>query len=320
MGDTKLQNLARFYRRMASDEVPGARLVACHGERELEVMADDEGYFQCQLDPLPPLDDAGGGLHAVELQLRHPRPAGAGEPSALPIEALVMIPAASARFGIISDIDDTVVMTHVRRRLKMLLTLARTNAHTRQPFKGVAAFYRALQAGAGGDDGNPIFYVSSSPWNLYTPLIEYLQVQDIPLGPLLLKDYGDHSLFALRDHHTHKQASIERLFETYPTLPFVLIGDSGEHDPQIYAQIAARHPGRVLAIYIRSLPMRRGASPDLEALIEQVRDAGSQMLLADDSVSAAEHAAGLGLIAPSALVSVRADRLADQVAPPGGAG
>src|SRR5690606_25328263 len=143
-----------------------------------------------------------------------------------------LVPPATARFGVISDIDDTVLWTNARNRLRMIAMLMRTNAHTRKPFKGVSAFYRALRDGASGDEGNPIFYVSSSPWNLYVPLVDFLDAQGVPHGPLLLKDYGDHTLFAANEHGTHKSAAIERIFATYPRLSFVLIGDSGEQDPE----------------------------------------------------------------------------------------
>ena len=87
------------------------------------------------------------------------------------------MPSQGARFGVISDIDDTVVTSNVTSKLRMILTVALTNARTRKPFKGVAAFYRALHAGV-----NPVFYVSKSPWNLYAPIVEYLEVQGLPRG------------------------------------------------------------------------------------------------------------------------------------------
>ena len=98
----------------------------------------------------------------------------------------VLVPPASARFGVISDIDDTVLWTNVRNKLKMVLTIALLNERTRVPFQGVAAFYRALQQGAGGNENNPIFYVSGSAWNLYDLLVEFFQIHGIPLGPILL--------------------------------------------------------------------------------------------------------------------------------------
>ena len=300
--DTPLRNLVQFYRRMASDEVPGARLQARYGDCRRDVAADAEGYFEVECELSPPIA-SDGGLHAVELRLMHPLPGTHGDAITAPVQGLVMVPAARARFGVISDIDDTVVQTHVRQRLRMLLALARGNALTREPFEGVAALYRALQAGAGGDDGNPLFYVSSSPWNLYAPLVQYLEAQHIPLGPLLLKDYGDHTLFALRDHHSHKQASIERLFETYPRLSFVLVGDSGEQDPEIYTELAERHPGRVLAIYIRTVHPDEKRRATLHALADRLRRQGVPLVLAADSAAAAAHAAEAGLIATPRLAA-----------------
>ena len=79
----------------------------------------------------------------------------------------MLTPPPSARFGVISDIDDTVLVSHVTSPFKMALVSLFGNAHTRSPFPGVAEFYQALQGGVGGAEQNPIFYVSSSPWNFY---------------------------------------------------------------------------------------------------------------------------------------------------------
>ena len=84
----------------------------------------------------------------------------------------VLVPPSDAEFGVISDLDDTVIQSDVIRKLRMLVKLALSNAHTRKPFRGVAAFYRALHRGR-----NPFFYVSKSPHNLYSPLVEFLQHQ-----------------------------------------------------------------------------------------------------------------------------------------------
>ena len=303
--DRDWTNLVEFVKRLESDEVAGARLVARFGDLEHSVVTDDEGFFGGTIEPADPLPLHGWAT--VQLRLAD---------STAQADAQVLLPPPSARFGVISDIDDTVVQTHVRNRLKMLLTLARSNAHTRKPFAGVAALYRALHQGAGGAEGNPLFYVSSSPWNLYTPLVEFLGVQRIPLGPLLLKDYGDHTLFASRDHYGHKRAAIERIFETYPGLDFVLIGDSGEQDPEIYSALVHDHPRRVRVIYIRAMhsgDAARGAS--IDALIEAVRPTGTQLVLVPDSAFAAAHAAGEGLIAAQALSDVRADTLLDGATP-----
>jgi phosphatidate phosphatase APP1 len=285
------RNLLDFYRRLESDEVPGARLVARFEDQSLELVADREGYFSVEFTPRGPLPAR--SWHEIELELLDPRPR---RGSAL-ARGQVLIPPPSARFGVISDIDDTILWTNVKNRLRMVLTVALGNAQTRKPFKGVAAFYRALHKGVSGAEENPFFYVSKSPWNLYTPLLEFLEVQRLPRGPLLLRDYGPRMLLGQDD--SHKAGNIERILQAYPHLPFVLIGDSGEQDPEIYADIARRFPGRVRAIYIRSVSRRK------------LPQAGYPLILAPDSLYAAAHAAAEGLIQASDLRDIRSDSSSD---------
>jgi phosphatidate phosphatase APP1 len=307
---TTWKNLVELYKRLASNEIPGARVRARFRDIEQEVVSDNEGYFSIDMALAQPLEVS--GWHTVSLELVYP-PAPIGRP--VHAEAKVLIPPASARFGTISDIDDTVVWTNVTNKLRMLLMLTRSNAYTRKPFKGVAALYRALRHGAGGDEGNPVFYVSSSPWNLYTPLVEFMRVQGIPRGPLFLKDFGDHTIFASRDHHTHKLASIEQILETYPHLPFILIGDSGEQDPEIYSEVVKRYPDRIRVIYIRNVNPDPSRIEAIDRLVEDVGRSGAQLVLAPDSVFAATHAAAKGLIVPTAVDDVRVDKREDEAAP-----
>ena len=312
-GHSAWQNIAELMRRLESDEVPGARVrVTFQGETQ-EVLADEEGHLRLTL--VPPHPDLMQTTGRVDFELLDPPPLSGTAPVA---HAPIHVPSQHARFGVISDIDDTVLQSHVTSRWRMLATLARGNAHSRKPFAGVAALYRALQAGIGGpggDEGNPLFYVSSSPWNLHAMLTEFLRVQGLPPGPLMLKDFGDHTLFGASDHGSHKLARIEEVFATYPALPFVLIGDSGEQDPEIYAEVVHRHPGRVRAVYIRSVDSSPARLAAVDALVAQVRDSGAQLVLAPDSEYAAVHAAGEGLIAPQALAAVRADKQGDLAMP-----
>jgi phosphatidate phosphatase APP1 len=255
-------------------------------------VADKEGYFSFAINTRGRL---GPGLwQEVALELVEPR-------ADVRASGHVLVPSTRARFGVVSDIDDTILYSHVTRKLRMLLTAALANARMRKPFKGVAAFYRALHAGV-----NPIFYVSKSPWNLYAPLVEFLELQDIPCGPLFLRDFG------ARGAAEHKARSIARIFATYPKLEFVLIGDSGEKDPEVYSEIVRAHPKRVRVIYIRSIDVRPERIAAVERLIERVRHSGCQLVLAPDSEFAAAHAAAEGLIQASDLRAVRADKSAEE--------
>lgn len=225
------------------------------------------------------------------------------------------MPPSTARFGVISDIDDTVLWTNVTNKLNMLRMLARSNAHTRKPFKGVAAFYRALRDGAAGNENNPVFYVSSSPWHLFNPLVEFLRLQGIPVGPLLLKELDVRKLFGPGRHRTHKLDKIEHILSFYPHLPFVLIGDSGEQDPEIYAEIVQRHPKQVRVIYIRNVNPDPARIEALDHLIDEVRTSGAQLILSPDSIAAAAHAAGEGLIRVDGMANVRSETKMDEVRP-----
>ncbi len=111
------------------------------------------------------------------------------------------------------------------------------------PFAGAPELYRALAAGPGSTADNPLFYVSSTPWPLHDFLTGFLAHRDFPLGPLLLRDVPVRS--ADRSHHAHKRAHIEEILRVHPGLGFVLLGDSGQHDPEIYAGVVRDHPGRI---------------------------------------------------------------------------
>jgi phosphatidate phosphatase APP1 len=287
--ERRWRNLVAFFKRMEADVVPGARLRAQFEEVSVETLSNRQGYFSVELKPASP---AKAGWNDIALELiRNPQIRATGR---------VLVPPADAEFGVISDIDDTVVYSQAIRKLRMIVSLAFSNARTRKPFKGVGAFYRALHRGR-----NPFFYVSKSPWNLYVPLVEFLELQGLPLGPLLLRDFG------LRMNRNHKTEAIEAILQTYPELGFILIGDSGEEDPEIYSGIVRRHPDRIRVIYIRSVDPSAARADAIQELIEEVAPTGCQLVLVPDSEFAAVHAAAEGFIPAAELANVRADKKAD---------
>jgi phosphatidate phosphatase APP1 len=301
--DNTWQNLVNMYRRFETDEVAGARIRALFQGVEKEVVTDHEGYYSLEINPIKPLDSR--SWHEVELELLDP-PSKDGQ--RILSTAQILVPSSRATIGIISDIDDTVISTNVPNKLKMILTVTLFNEHTRKPFEGVAAFYRALHKGRSGREQNPLFYVSGSPWNLYTLLLEFLKVQEIPMGPLFLRDFGDHLLFSLHDQHSHKMSNIKKILDTFPHLPFVLIGDSGEQDPEIYSQIVKEYPKRVRVIYIRSVNRHPSRVKAIDKLVEDVRETACQLVLTPDSEFAAAHAAAEGLISTGELPRVRLEK------------
>lgn len=273
------RSVVNTYRRFATDEVAGARVRATYRDAVVESVSDDEGFFQIRLEPRELADHT--LWHEIGLALPD------HNTSAV---ANALIPSVAARFAIISDIDDTVLVTNATSFVGMARSVIR-NAASRLPFEGVAELYRALHR-----DTNPLFYVSSSPWNLYELLHEFMDLNGIPHGPMLLQDWGiDEDTFLTDAHETHKLAQINRILDYYPALKFVLIGDSGQHDPEIYLRVIQSRPGRILAAFIRDV------TPDLRdqavaRILEHSNAAGVEMLYVPDSSAALEHARRIGLV------------------------
>jgi phosphatidate phosphatase APP1 len=304
--DSWWRNLCNMYRRFDSDEIPGARIRATyHGETQ-ETVTDEAGFFEVAFHPqVPPNPKT--LWHDVHIELLDEIVPGQKDVTAT---GQVLVPPIDARFGVISDMDDTVLQTHVTNTWRMAKLTFLRNARTRMPFEGVAAFYRALNRGPTGNYHNPIFYVSSSAWNIYDLLEDFLELNDIPAGPLLLRDLGAAKNKAQLFSHEHKLQKIERILATYPELSFVLIGDSGQDDPMIYRQAVLDFPGRVAAIYIRDVvPQHQGG---VEDIAEEIREHGVDMLLVKDTVAAAVHAAEKGFILPSELRDIRREADIDQ--------
>jgi phosphatidate phosphatase APP1 len=305
--DTVLNNLLNMYKRFESDEVAGATLKAVLADEAHEVTTDSEGYFVLDLNPLTPIL-AEELWHPVRLELMSaPIPFD----SALYTHAEVMIPPADAEYGIISDIDDTIVKTTATNLLAMSRITFLNNAKTRLPFAGVAEFYKALQLGRNGKRNNPFFYVSSSPWNLYDLLKDFLDLNKIPAGPLLLRDFGTNEKPKGDPHMSHKFKEIQQIFEAYPHLSFVLVGDSGQEDPVIYREVVKQFPGRVLAIYIRDvqLPERKKVAVEVSQTLTEHK---IEMIIVSDTVEAARHAAERGLIFTEAIPAIEQDKKEDK--------
>jgi phosphatidate phosphatase APP1 len=296
-----VDNFRMMYRRAASSEIPDAIVEADFEGSAKRAETDEEGYFGFTFEPSQPAPENSLWVR-VELKLIAPVHASG------PVTATgrVMVPPRTAHFGIISDLDDTVVHTDVTHLVKMVRTLALSNARTRLPFAGVAAFYRALHGGVTGTELNPIFYLSSSPWNLYDLFHDFLDFQGIPTGPLLLRDWGVSAKeFLPLSHLDHKLEAIRGILEFYPALPFILIGDSGQQDPEIYLSIVKEYPSRILAVYIRNVrPDLTARTTAIQKLFTEAVVQGISLKLVSTTVEAARDAADHGWINPASLPEI----------------
>jgi phosphatidate phosphatase APP1 len=297
------------YQRYATREIPGAHVAVHWGDKRWEGTTDDEGFLELWV---PPPEHVVPGWNAVELELLSPEPRGVAR-----VSAPVLVAGPRAELGVISDIDDTVIVTGVTHPLKRAWALFLTEHRTRLPFAGVDAFYAALRDGHAGAADNPIFYVSSSPWNLYEHLDEFLALHRFPAGPLLLRDWGlSRHGFAPGGGHGHKLEKIRGVLGTLEHLPFILIGDSGQEDAEHYRTIVHEYPGRIRCVYIRNVPSRARRAVELGRIAQEVRSAGSQLVVVNDTVTAARHAAQAGWIRWEELPRVQAHQQEDAGTPP----
>jgi phosphatidate phosphatase APP1 len=294
--DNLLANLLNTYKRAASSEIPYARVCARFQDIEQEVVADEEGFFEVWLTPAAPLSST-SLWQDIDLELLEPRRP--GEPPAHAV-GRVFIPPASASFGVISDIDDTVVQTGAQHLLRMASNILLGNAATRLPFKDVSVFYRALYQGPSGDQSNPLFFVSGSPWNLYDLLVDFFNLHGIPGGPLLfLRDWGlvENDILPIHNRQ-HKLGLCKLILNLFPHLPFILIGDSGQEDPEIYHEVVDIYPGRVKAVYIRSISRRPGRVEALQKLAAKVALDGSRLVFSEATRPMLQDAASQGWVSP----------------------
>jgi phosphatidate phosphatase APP1 len=311
--DTIWDNLVNMYRRFKSNEIPHARLLARFQGIELQVRTDQEGYFELWIEPQKALSVDRDWVK-LELELLHPQREGYPPVTA---EGQILVPPSGAQFGVISDIDDTIVQTDAANLLRMARTVFLGNARTRLPFPGVAAFYQALLRGQGGKGWNPLFFVSSSPWNMYDLMEQFFQIENIPLGHVLfLRDWGisENEFLPIR-HEEFKSETIQQIMAFYADLPFILIGDSGQKDPEVYAEMVKKYPQRILAVYIRNVSQDPARAAEVRLLAQEILAAGSNLILADNTLPMAEHAQKNGWIAPEAVGEIRHEVELDNAPP-----
>ncbi len=286
-----LADIRALATRYVESQVMGARLTLRHGAAQTSAMSDSDGFFSAELavEPTP-----GDGLawRQVTVTLEHV-PGSRQAPSDFSAE--VMTVPAGTRFGVISDLDDTVMDTGIHDFRRHWRKVLRSDPRLRQTFPGLPELYRALAFDGGGVQRQPIFYVSSASWGFQEPYTRFLELHGIPRGPLFLKDYGlqGEQWFA-GDHARHKTRAIERLFEVYADMPFILVGDSGQDDAAIYRDLAARHRGRVLAVWIRDVSAEGARKEGIRDLIEALRSEGVSATFDAALLAAAKEAERAG--------------------------
>jgi len=203
------------------------------------------------------------------------------------------------QFGFISDIDDTVMVSHsatVGKRLKELLF---KNPADRIIFKDTALHYELLSsAHTTLDAPNPFFYISSSEWNLYDYLRMIFKKNHLPEGAFLLNQAKRwYQLWKTgKTKHEGKLLRILRVLKTFPNQQFVLFGDNSQSDPDIYAALAESYSHRLFAVYIRQV--RSENNDRTEKILQSIKEKKIHVLLFRESAEAISHSRSIGLISP----------------------
>lgn len=245
--DSKLKILWNNFKRIESDEIPEAELKLILDSYAYEMTTDDEGYFELEASWIK--ENNSDSIETGNIQLLNPKV----QNLELWNSVEIFKPSPRAAFGVISDMDDTVLQTHMTSTmmLKMLYVSFLKGAHARLPMEGMVELLNKLSRGKKDSAKNPIFYVSNSPWNLYDVLSDFLKLQKLPSGPLLLRDFGVEMLFKRKSKVPHKLATIRRILQFYPNLPFICLGDTASNDADFYLDLSKEFDGQIKAIIIR---------------------------------------------------------------------
>jgi phosphatidate phosphatase APP1 len=254
----------------------------------LESTTEDDGFFKFEWKAT---HEVAAGWHRVQVQSMDKQ--GRVDATA---EGMVFIPH-STQYAFISDIDDTIMISHsatIGRRLKELFV---KNPHTRSIFPGVAEHYELLAAAHTLPQApNPFFYVSSSEWNLYDYLHDFFDHHSLPEGAFLLNQVKRwyELLKTGKTKHHGKLIRILRIFRVFPKQKIVLFGDNTQQDPSIYATLADRYPNQVVAVYIRNIVPENEASARQQ--LARIEQKGIATCLFNDSMEAIAHSRKIGLI------------------------
>ncbi|HMF72097.1 MAG TPA: phosphatase domain-containing protein [Flavitalea sp.] len=281
------RNIFHLFKLFFVKPVPGASVVLYWNNQQINASTEKDGYFKFEWMSETSVP---AGLHEVTVDCVNK----SGEIVATG-KGQFFVPHIT-QLGIISDIDDTFLVSHSATIFRRLWTLFTNSAQSRKAFEGVREHYRLLEyAGTKDDTPNPIFYVSSSEWNLYDYLNEFVRIQKLPAGIFLLSQLKRwYQLVKTgKTKHEGKFVRVIRIMEAFPNQQFILLGDNSQKDPEIYHSIVEHFPGRIYAVYIRKVSFRNRDT--LNILENKLAARQIPYCLFEHSKTAIEHSKSLGL-------------------------
>lgn len=270
------------FKRMASNwftlDFPHAKVDIQIGDRLITVRSNKEGYFEFHDSSLEPVSSVTVSLpqhgYTSEVALLGSRD--------------------EASLVIISDVDDTIMETGSISMAKMLETTLFGNSLTRELVPGTAELVSDLHAN--GD--HPVFYVTSSPWNLANFLKRIFHRANLPQGGLFMTNWGlTPEQWLTPSHDVHKRDSIGEVAKWYPNAKFVLIGDDSQRDPEIYMEALKEHGAdKVLSILVRSVSGHQRANEVREAFNRLEDDYGKRAFIMDSALMMRNELEKLGIL------------------------
>jgi phosphatidate phosphatase APP1 len=291
-------------RRHAALAIVGVEVELRIGKHATTAVTDDHGFANFAL-PVPNLRVGWHEARATTTPIESGESAsGTGR---------VVKPSLKAPFLVISDIDDTILITGLTEGVTMVTRTVLREADKRRAIPGMSSLYRGLARGVANAAGNrkpepTFFYVSTGSWSFYPLLAQFAQLRAFPQGPMFLTDWGPTERYLRRSGAEHKRTAIRRLLEAYPKMPFVLIGDSGQRDALTYEEMAREFSGRVKLIIIRQVG---GDNEDRNVAVreraETLRAEGIPLHLVLDGTRAAELCQRAGLCDEETLAEVAAE-------------
>ena len=267
-GTAKRREKVRGWRSFTTSPVNNAAVTIQIGDQVHETRSDRSGYVDARVS-----GDLKPGWATVRLSTE----------GAEAVEAPIRVVDPTVRFGVISDIDDTVMVTALPRPLLAAWNTFVLDEHARAAVPGMAVLYERLVT---ANPGLPVFYLSTGAWNVAPTLTRFLSRHLYPAGPLLLTDWGPTTDRWFRSGQDHKRTTLRRLAAEFPDVRWLLIGDDGQHDQEIYSEFASAHPENVAAVAIRRLSPTQavlaGAVPGPTGQAEAVGSAGKTWFAAPD--------------------------------------
>ena len=233
---TNLLEAQRGWRLFVDAPVPYLPVTIRFGAVSVRTRADQEGY----IDVVVRGHGLGPGWHEARIEAT-----GAGT-----VTTRILIVAPGPRLGIVSDIDDTAMVSHVPRMFVAAWNQLVKYTSSREPVPGMAELLTRIER---AHPGTPVIYLSTGAWNVVPTHRSFFERHGFPAGPMLMTDWGPTNTGLFRSGIEHKRTELRRLMIDLPDVTWLLVGDDGQHDPLIYGEAAREHSDRVAAVAVRRL-------------------------------------------------------------------